>query len=106
MRPATRESLLCEVVNDRFGWFDKGVVYDNARLVVDDTNPSEFFSIFCQALNWVEYGWVEARRECTISQSIAYTRERCLSSGRTKIESETGWGVSTQPSGFSNTSAM
>ena len=100
MRPAIGESLLCEVVDDRFGWFDEGIVYDDAGLVVDDTNPSEFFSVFCQALHWVKYGWIEARRERTISQSIAYTRERCLSSGRTKVESETGWGVSAQPSDF------
>ena len=26
MRPTIGESLLCEVVDDRFGWFDEGIV--------------------------------------------------------------------------------
>ena len=76
-REEERERILGEVIYDGFGWFDKPVTYDNARLVVDDADPGEFLAVFCH--------YVGASRACSRDmtahhlQSTGYSRERCLS---------------------------
>ena len=86
-----RETLLCEVVDDGFGWFDELVVYNDARLVVDHADPGQFLAVFCQALPRAELEWAKKKRQRrTISQSMAYTLERCFSCGRSKIDSVDG----------------
>jgi hypothetical protein len=43
------DHLVCEVVDARFGWFDKPIVYNNAGLVIDVADPGQFLAVFCQA---------------------------------------------------------
>lgn len=40
----------CEVVDDRFGWLDKPVIYDDARLALHEADMGQFLAIFCQRL--------------------------------------------------------
>ena len=54
MRREEREAILCEVIYDGFGWFDKLVMYDNARFTVNDVDPGQFLAIFCQTLCRIE----------------------------------------------------
>ena len=37
-------AILCEVIYDVFGWFDKLVIYDNAKLVVNDADLGQFLA--------------------------------------------------------------
>jgi hypothetical protein len=48
------KAILCKAVYHGFGWFDKLVVYNDARLVVDDADPGQFLAVFCQTLCRVE----------------------------------------------------
>ena len=64
-----RETLLCEVVDDGFGWFDELVVYNDARLVVDHADPGQFLAVFCQALPRAELEWPKKRDDGAPSRS-------------------------------------